>query len=172
MFEKSTALTDLDIDWISLSALPKIFPTLSNFNFDFRFSKVCNVSDAATLNCLLSNFIETMRSSILAIGHLLKCFGDDLIKDRLNRRVDVVTSRNIPASTSAMTVLEDNSDVDVFVDVSVQEVKTKNTFFLGNLVCPTICGLTRINGRSRSQSVHAHPAVFLKVDEIISRHLL
>src|SRR5699024_3205370 len=71
MFEKFTALTDLDIDWISLSALPKIFPTLSNFNFDFRFSKVLNVSDAATLNCLLSNFIETMRSSILAIGHLL-----------------------------------------------------------------------------------------------------
>src|SRR5699024_376226 len=71
MLEKSTALTDLDIDWISLSALPKIFPTLSNFTVDFKFSKVLSVSDAAILNCLLSHFIEPRRSSILAIGHLL-----------------------------------------------------------------------------------------------------
>ena len=119
MFEKSTALTDLDIDWISLSALPKIFPTLSNFNFDFRFSKVLNVSDAATLNCLLSNFIETMRSSILAIGHLLKCFGDDLIKDRLNRRVDVVTPCHIPSGSGTVTVLEDDSNVDVLINMRV-----------------------------------------------------
>src|SRR5699024_118107 len=51
--------------------------------------------------------------------HLLKCFGDDLITDWLNRRVDVVTTCYVAASSSIVTVLEDDTNVDVLINMRV-----------------------------------------------------
>src|SRR4051812_22716943 len=148
--------------WKPLAALdtserPLVAP--SNFRALSSFSRLARVVAILRSNAALSNSILTMRSSTLAILHLPPNVVDDLVKDRLNSWVDVISPFDPSTSSGAVAVLDDYRNVHAVLNVRVEPAYGKSSILTAELVTPKLSCLSGISWSRTGQSVDSSPAI-------------
>src|SRR5699024_1152381 len=114
---------------------------------DLSLSNMVIVSAAESRNLELSNRSRKTRSSILDMCHLQRLVFDSILTLKLfedwdERVVAVIHALNVPTGASTVTILDDDGDVDTFVDVSVPELDLGAASGCRDRVVPALRGTT------------------------------
>src|SRR5699024_9535116 len=162
----STSLASLDRSTSCTARWRSFAPLTDSLNgslvplkdiLDLSLSNMVIVSAAESRNLELSNRSRKTRSSILDMCHLQRLVFDSILtlssylpqevtlklfEDWDERGVDVIHALNVPTGASTVTILDDDGDVDTFVDVSVPELDLGAASGCRDRVVPALRGTT------------------------------
>lgn len=119
------------------------------------------------LTVVESAFQQLSRRSLCScLRDLLPCVICDLIKNRPDSRIDVITPRYPAAGSSSMSILQNDGDWNSILNIRIVKRDAHKTLLVRDLVIPRLGRFSRVNRRCRRKSGHSGSAILIEVSEM------